>query len=62
MIKMAKKQSHQQKLRIKVVDLDDQTTYIDGIEEAARIFECTPTAIYVALRRGHIRGCKISKE
>lgn len=61
MIKMSKKKTRTKTTKIKVVDIDGITTILNSIDEAAKVFECTKQTIYVALKRGHIRGCKISK-
>lgn len=61
MIKMTKKKTRTKTTKIKVVDIDGITTILNSIDEAANAFECTKQTIYVALKRGRIRGCKISK-
>ena len=61
MIKMTKKKTRAKTTKIKVVDIDGTTTILNSIDEAANAFECTKQTIYVALKRGYIRGCKISK-
>lgn len=58
---MTKKNTRKNTTKIKVVDIDGITTILNSIDEAANTFECTKQTIYVALKRGHIRGCKISK-
>lgn len=59
---MTKKNNRTKTTTIKVVDLDGVTTILNSIDEAAKAFECTKQSIYVALKRGHIRGCTITKE
>ena len=61
MIKMSKKNNRSKTTIIKVEDLDGVITILNSIGEAANAFECTKQSIYVALKRGYIRGCKISK-
>ena len=58
---MSKKNNRSKTISIKVEDLDGVITILNSIGEAAKAFECTKQSIYVALKRGYIRGCKISK-
>lgn len=59
---MTKKNTRKNTTKIKVVDIDGVTTMLNSIDEAAKAFECTKQTIYVALKRGHIRGCTITKK
>lgn len=59
---MTKKNTRKNTTKIKVVDIDGITIILNSIDEAAKAFECTKQTIYVALKRGHIRGCIITKK